>query len=224
MDASTAAKATPKPSIADRLWDAARTEFSLRGYHGARVQGIARRAGCNVALLYRHWASKKALYLAVLRTLWRERLGTVLQLMERGGGAPAVVGAYLDANLRDPPAAQIIVREILDGGPYLNQLLTDEPELIEPVHRAARALSGDAGGAAPALRPGLDPTLAVLSVGGLAALVASAHDATRPFFPEPVSPDVWRQHLYDLLLHGVVGCSHQPEGGAVGPGPRGSAA
>ena len=34
----------PRPGIAERIWDAARTEFSKRGYHGARVQGIARGA------------------------------------------------------------------------------------------------------------------------------------------------------------------------------------
>src|SRR6516164_9332438 len=94
VDGSLAAKTPPgvKPSIAERLWDAARTEFSLRGYHGARVQGIARRAGCNVALLYRHWASKSALYSEVLRSIWRSILGEVVQLMEQGRGAPAVVG------------------------------------------------------------------------------------------------------------------------------------
>ena len=75
VDGSLAAKTLGvKPSIAERLWDAARTEFSLRGYHGARVQGIARRAGCNVALLYRHWASKSALYSEVLRSIWRSIL------------------------------------------------------------------------------------------------------------------------------------------------------
>ncbi|WP_235969677.1 TetR/AcrR family transcriptional regulator [Anaeromyxobacter diazotrophicus] len=215
MDAFVAGKMTPgaKPSIADRLWEASRAEFSLRGYHGARVQGIARRAGCNVALLYRHWASKRALYLEVLRTIWSAMLGNVVQLIETGRGAPAVVGAYLDANLRDPLGAQIIIREFLDGGPFLNELFEAEPELVAPVRRAVQAISGEAAPGAPALRPGLDPTLVVLSVGGLAALVASAHEAARPFFAQPVPAEVWRQHLYDLLLHGVLGCQDQPAGG-----------
>jgi len=212
VDGSLAAK-TPlgvKPSIAERLWDAARTEFSLRGYHGARVQGIARRAGCNVALLYRHWASKSALYSEVLRSIWRSILGEVVQLMEQGRGAPAVVGAYLDANFRDPLGAQILIREFLDGSPFLNQLFAAEPELVEPVRHAARAIAGEAPPAAPALRPGLDPTLAVLTIGGLAALAASAHEAAQPFLAAPVPPEAWRRHLYDLLLHGVLGCQEPP--------------
>jgi hypothetical protein len=46
----------------------------------------------------------------------------------------------------------------------------------------------------------------VLCIGGLAALVAAAHEAARPFFVgEPPSLDDWRRNLQDLLLHGVAG-------------------
>jgi AcrR family transcriptional regulator len=206
MDASATGK-TPavRPGIAERLWEAARLEFSLRGYHGARVQGIARRAGCNVALLYRHWSSKKALYLDVLRSIWQGILHDVVVLMEKGNGAPAVVGAYLDANMRDAIGAQILIREFLDGGPFLSQLLTADPALLEPVRRASRAMT-ETGPDAQAFRPGLDPLLAVLTIGGVAALVASAHEASRPFFELPVQPEAWRQHIYDLLLHGILAC------------------
>jgi AcrR family transcriptional regulator len=196
--------ALPRPGIAERLWDASRVEFSVRGYHGARVQGIARRAGCNVALLYRHWASKKALYLDVLRNVWQGISREVVALMEQGRGAPAVVGAYLDAHLRDPIGAQILIREFLDGGPFFSQIIVSEPNLIEPVQRAAQTIASSGEG--EALRPGLDATMAVLSIGGLAALVASAHEAARPFFDQPIPAEAWRRHLYDLLLHGVIAC------------------
>jgi TetR/AcrR family transcriptional regulator len=197
-----------RPAIAERLWEAARGEFSLRGYHGARVQGIARRASCNVALLYRHWASKKALYLELLRSIWLGLLGNVIELAKQGRGAPAVVGAYLDAHLRDPVGAQIIIRELLDGGPFLNQLLAVEPQLVEPLRQAARALAEPQSADSPAaLRPGLDPTLAVLTIGGLAALFASAHETTQPFLTTSVtSPEEWRHHLFDMLLHGILAC------------------
>ena len=211
MDASAASR-TPtvlRPGIAERLWEASRIEFSLRGYHGARVQGIARRAGCNVALLYRHWSSKKALYLDVLRSIWQGILHDVVVLMEKGSGAPAVVGAYLDANMRDAVGAQILIREFLDGGPFLSQLLAAEPALMEPVRRAARAIT-DSGASTIGFRPGLDPTLAVMTIGGLAALVASAHEASRPFFDAPLQPETWRRHLYDLLLYGILDCPVQP--------------
>ncbi len=216
MDASAVNRqgALPRPGIAERLWEAARIEFSVRGYHGARVQGIARRASCNVALLYRHWASKKALYLDVLRNVWQRISREVVALMEQGRGASAVVGAYLDAHLRDPVGAQILIREFLDGGPFFSQIIAADPGLVEPVQRAARTIAST--DASESLRPGLDATMAVLSIGGLAALVASAREAARPFFDQPIPAEVWRRHLYDLLLHGVLACpdeerARQPE-------------
>jgi TetR/AcrR family transcriptional regulator len=193
-----------RPGIAERLWEASRVEFSLRGYHGARVQGIARRAGCNVALLYRHWSSKKALYIDVLRSFLQNILKDIDAFMRQGQGAPAVVGAYLDANMRDAVGAQIIVREILDRGPFLSQILAAEPGIMEPIRRTAMALTGCVNGHGPAFRPGVDPLMAVLTIGGLSALVASAHEASRPFFEEEITPDRWRQHIYDLLLHGIL--------------------
>src|SRR5512139_2745586 len=102
----------PRPGIAERIWEAARSEFSRRGYHGARVQGIARGAACNVALMYRHWASKRALYLDILRAVWLTTASDIARLAEDGEVGPdAIVTAYLDAMMKDPMGAQILIRE-----------------------------------------------------------------------------------------------------------------
>jgi TetR/AcrR family transcriptional regulator len=190
----------PAKGIAVRLWASARSEFSLRGYHGARVQGIARRAGCNVALLYRHWTSKKALYLEVLKSVWTGKSDAVASLLAHGAGSPGSVDAFLDAFLSDAEGAQILVREYLDGGPFLAQLVESDAGLVEPVRQAVRSLGGNGG----ALRPGLDPLMAAFTIGGLAALAASAQEAARPFLAEPVSTETWRRHLNDVLARGLL--------------------
>jgi AcrR family transcriptional regulator len=199
MDAAAAnlrRPVAPRAGIAERIWVAARTEFSRRGYHGARVQGIARGASCNVALIYRHWASKRALYLDVLRSVWVTVGGEMTRAVGQGpGGAATVVGAYLDAMLRDSMGAQILIREYLDGSPFLSDLTASEPSLLEPIRRAASTISaGDAR---------VDPVLAVVTVGGLAALVASAQEAARPFLATPPPPEVWRQQVFELLVNGL---------------------
>src|SRR5512141_21019 len=143
MDGSLASRrvGAPRSGIAERIWEAARIEFSKRGYHGARVQGIARGAACNVALIYRHWASKRALYLDLLRAVWLDAANEIAGLLEQGpGGAEQIVGAYLDAMTRDPMSAQVLVREYLDGAPFLSQLTAAEPSLLDPVRRAAALL------------------------------------------------------------------------------------
>jgi AcrR family transcriptional regulator len=201
MDGSVANRhaGPPRAGIAERIWGAARTEFSKRGYHGARVQGISRGASCNVALIYRHWASKRALYLDILRSVWLAAANEIATLLETGtGGAEMVVTAYLDAMTRDPMGAQILVREYLDGAPFLLQLTSAEPSLLDPVRRAAAVIGTGADG-----RRGIDPVLSVVTVGGLAALVASAQEAIRPFITEPLPPEAWRKHVLTLLTHGL---------------------
>ncbi len=49
-----------------RILDAAAGEFADKGYDGARMEAIARRAGVNKALLYYHVGDKPALYQEVL--------------------------------------------------------------------------------------------------------------------------------------------------------------
>jgi AcrR family transcriptional regulator len=213
MDGSVATRkaGAPRSGIAERIWDAARTEFSKRGYHGARVQGIAHGASCNVALIYRHWASKRALYLDILRAVWLGSANEIARLVQSGPGGPAsVVAAYLDAMMNDPMGAQILIREYLDGAPFLSQLTQTDPALLEPVRRAAHAL-GDG-------ETGIDPILAVVTVGGLAALVASSREAARPFVQEPLAPEAWRRHVFDLLVNGLAPAR------PAAPAPNGPAA
>ncbi len=201
MDGSVANRriGPPRSGIAERIWNAARVEFSKRGYHGARVQGIARGAACNVALMYRHWASKRALYLDILRSVWLGTAAEIARLVESGAAGPgAIVAAYLDAMMKDPMGAQILIREYLDGAPFFAALAQAEPSILDPVRRAAAAMGEGADG-----KGSLDAILAVVTVGGLSALVASASDATRPFLAEPVAPEVWRRHVQDLLVNGL---------------------
>jgi hypothetical protein len=49
----------------------------------------------------------------------------------------------------------------------------------------------------------LDPIVAVVTVGGLAALVASTRESARTFVAEPIQPEAWRRHVLDLLVHGL---------------------
>ena len=196
-----APSAVPGGRIASRLWAAARTEFSSRGYHGARVQGIAKRAGCNVALLYRHWASKRALYVEILKSIWTEGAKEIATQLETNSGAKGVVSAYLDTRMKDPEASQIVIRELLDGGPFLKEIVASDPTVVVPMRRVVEVMRQGNG---HALRAGVDPEMAVLAVAGFAALVAAAHESTAAFF-EGGSPssDSWKGLVSDVLLHGL---------------------
>jgi AcrR family transcriptional regulator len=57
-----------------RILDAAMAEFAARGLNGARVDGIAARAGANKRMLYAYFGNKEDLWAAVLGTAVTHRL------------------------------------------------------------------------------------------------------------------------------------------------------
>lgn len=67
--AVTKSSAPPAATTPDRILDAAIEEFVEHGLAGARVDRIARRAGANKALLYRHFGSKDGLFDAAIRAM-----------------------------------------------------------------------------------------------------------------------------------------------------------
>src|SRR5436190_10581372 len=57
----------------ERILNAAFKEFSAKGFAGARVDEIARRAGINKRMLYHYFGDKEALFRQVLRRKMAER-------------------------------------------------------------------------------------------------------------------------------------------------------
>lgn len=49
-----------------KILDAATREFALRGYDGARVDAVVKRAHCNINLVYHYFGNKEKLFIAVM--------------------------------------------------------------------------------------------------------------------------------------------------------------
>ena len=60
-----------------RILEAALQEFAARGFAGARVNAIARRAAANKRMLYHYFGNKEGLFRAVLRQKIQERRSRV---------------------------------------------------------------------------------------------------------------------------------------------------
>src|SRR5256884_6837791 len=88
-------------SSALRIVAAAREEFSRRGFDGARMDQIARRAAVNKQLLFYYFHSKRGLFTAVLAPGAAE-LAQALGALPPGGEAPP-------GRIRLPPPAQFHV-------------------------------------------------------------------------------------------------------------------
>jgi AcrR family transcriptional regulator len=103
--------------------DAARTLFGRNGFHRTGTSDIAAAAGCSEPVIYKHFASKQALFVAVLGDC-------VSYMRDRFAAAAEGEGDLFDAYLRfvrglggDPRVAE------LSRLRYLALTLTDEPEI-----------------------------------------------------------------------------------------------
>jgi AcrR family transcriptional regulator len=116
----TARQENRKGGTARRILDAAKDVFAEKGFGGARVDEIARRAGVNKASLYYHIGDKDALYAEVIHDV----IGTAAQRLADGirdAESPEdkirtylrTLAATFDEN---PQMPRIMMRELASGG------------------------------------------------------------------------------------------------------------
>lgn len=169
-----AKRARKGEEAAEAILEAAAAVFADRGFDGARVDEIARRAGVNKAMLYYRVGDKRDLYEAVLlRILAGARRG--IGELGRGAVSPgakleAVVRAVALAAASSPHYPRLLMRELAAGGAHLP----------EPV---MRQMAGIAGLVKKVLREGAhggtmraaDPLMTHLSIlGAVMALNVSS--------------------------------------------------
>ena len=114
--------------------DAAGRQFGEHGYAGTRLDDIAAAAGVTKPVLYRHFAGKSALYLALLER-HRADLGTFAAAIPPAGSLEArlraVLGIWLDYVQAHGYAWRMLFRD-RGGGPAIQAIRDD-------VHAEARA-------------------------------------------------------------------------------------
>ena len=115
--------ARPARVSPDRILAAAAREFAERGYAGARVDRIARRARVNKAMLYYHFRSKQGLYRALLRQTFA-RAGARLQEVAASHAPPAdklddtvKLHQVFGIGLAKLASARVVDREALTASP-----------------------------------------------------------------------------------------------------------
>jgi len=130
----------PDASSRDRLLEAAAAEFAARGFDGAKVERITRRARINKAMLYYHFANKAALYRAIVGDLFATLAAKVAAVRDSGATPDARLKAFI-AVIADEMAARphfpaIWLREMAEGGRHVDASIV----------RAIAAIVGALGG------------------------------------------------------------------------------
>jgi TetR/AcrR family transcriptional regulator len=121
---ATEAATAPESDVPTRILDAAEALFAERGYGAASTREIAERAAIGKRMLFYYFASKEAVYRAVLERVVTGMVGIHQRFRAEPGPiglADAMEGITLfaAANLS---ALRVLTREIMDGGPYVAEL------------------------------------------------------------------------------------------------------
>jgi AcrR family transcriptional regulator len=109
--------------------------FSKRSYHGSTTAEIARATGVTEPVLYRHFASKRELYLACLDAVWEQVRALWEQALEAeedpGNWVKAIGKAYLEARA----AARVVLVDL-----WIQALTeaADDPEIRRALREQVR--------------------------------------------------------------------------------------
>ena len=140
----------------DQILSAAALEFAERGFAGARVDRIARRARVNKAMLYYHFKSKQALYRALLRRTF-SRAAERLQEIVASAARPSekldrAIEAFTELIRGQAFFPSIMLREVAEGGTHLD---AETLAVLASVPRAFSAIvaEGTAAGEFRAVNP-----------------------------------------------------------------------
>jgi len=109
----------------ERILQAAAEVFAKRGFEGASTREIAAKAQVNISSLHYHWASKDALYIAIvarvldsLRERVRQSFIADAEGFDAGQLIERALGGVFDFFADNPRAARLLLRRIVDfGGP-----------------------------------------------------------------------------------------------------------
>ena len=112
---------------AERILDVAEELFAERGYDGTTLRDVATRVGVRPPSLYNHFASKDALYAAVLE----RGIGPVMDLLVRAAaeseGQPSdpgkLVSDLMEILARRPAIPRLVQHETRAGGQRLTPIL-----------------------------------------------------------------------------------------------------
>jgi TetR/AcrR family transcriptional regulator len=131
--------ARPQRVSPGRILAAAAIEFAARGYAGARVDRIARRARVNKAMLYYHFRSKQGLYRTLLRQTFThagERLRAIAASNQSPGDqldrVIATIAEFIQEHEYFPA---IMLREVAERGAHL------DPETLATLSEVPRTVA-----------------------------------------------------------------------------------
>jgi AcrR family transcriptional regulator len=195
----------------DRVLRAGIAEFCRHGYIGARIEEIARRAGCNMRMIYHYFGSKEKLYVAVLERVFSElRLEESklhLEHLDPVTGVLRLVDFTMNHFGSHPEFIALLGNENLLRGKYLrkSQLV---PRASGPLVEAIRGLL-ERGRRERVFQHEVDPLQFYVSILSLCYVHVSNRHTLSITFNRDITADDWlearRRHVQQMVLYFLCG-------------------
>ena len=190
------------------MMEAAIVEFSERGFEGASVLAIARRAGVKQPLLNYHFGSKEGLWRAVVESIYTEALASLgaMQVDEDAvdplSKLRSALRVFSIINVLHPAAHSLVLREVAQAGPRLDWVVE---HYMRPFHELLDGLIADCQ-AAGLLKQYPREYASVLMTSVLTSAQSSAHLVKKLYGADPMTPEqaaLLTDQAIDVLLDGM---------------------
>ena len=170
--------------------DAARAIFVRDGFDGFSIRRLAEQVGCSPGAIYLHYASKDALFEALVEESFARLDGRLRVALDGPAGDPAAtlrraLRIYVDWGLEEPDAYRIA---FVLGRP------ADGPYATHPAFDVARAL----------VRRCLPDAEAGEQEASAQAVWVAAHGVASLLIQRPTFPWVSRDELIDQVIDGAI--------------------
>jgi TetR/AcrR family transcriptional regulator len=150
------------------ILDAAVMEFGESGFHGARIDSIAKRSGINKAMIYYHFKGKNELYAAIIERLFEEILGKVMTMARtemppetRLATMVETLGSFI-GDMNDS-MRKLLLWEIASGGSAFQKIIA--PKFFKKVFPIIKDIYGD-GVSKGVFRKDISPVFTQMSIVG----------------------------------------------------------
>jgi TetR/AcrR family transcriptional regulator len=194
------------PAGVRSIMDAATELFADEGFEAVSIAAIAARAGISKANVFHHFASKQALYLAVMReTTAKHAEFAEALLTEECSSAEKLrrLLAYdLDSICKEKQKFRLVFREIFEAQPHVACELAHS--FVDRTLRAVQALV-EQGQASGEFRSELDPAVVSVMLGAASMFYFQTREVLRhlPQFGHADLPQGYAICVGDLLLSGL---------------------
>lgn len=184
--------ATRDPQRAqERILAAAMTEFSAKGFAGARVDNIARRARINKRMLYHYFGHKEDLFRAILRRKLAQRAEWLAKAPD---DLTEALSYWFDLARQDTDWIRLLQWEALQASN--GKLIDEEKRLANFENGVAKLRRGQAKGL---LSRDLDPRQVLLAMISLTTFPLAFPQITRLVTGLPVTDPEFRKRRVTFL-------------------------